>query len=289
MSAKINKALDYNKLLEAQAQGKQKKKRLQYPILANIKYDGNYVIVTVANGKPSYLTSGGLTYTHTDKGGVIFDFATDGVYIAERISKDGKLGRRRECSLTGPKSDQKSTGHTYKVFDWLTFEEYEKGSSIREYPMRAEALLLYSNIPKEFIAEPEVINDEIELQSYLRHVVNDGYEGIMLMDALWCWTDTKSRTIKFCKYKQRKTVDLLCIGVKDGTGKYTDMIGSLTLTDSMNRIVDVGSGLDDYMRSKEPTYFIGKVIEIEYEQIMDTYIQPSFVSVRLDKTEDNID
>ena len=45
------------------------------------------------------------------------------------------------------------------------------------------------------------------------------------------------------------------------------MIGSLVLKDSKGRIVKVGSGLDDNDRSKKQPDFIGKVIEVEYEQI----------------------
>jgi len=41
--------------------------------------------------------------------------------------------------------------------------------------------------------------------------------------------------------------------------------------------------LDDILRSKSDDYFIGKTIEIEYEQILDTYIQPVYKCRRLDK------
>ena len=40
---------------------------------------------------------------------------------------------------------------------------------------------------------------------------------------------------------------------------------------------------------QNPDYFIGKVIEVEYEQLLATYIQPTFVCVRDDKTIEDID
>ena len=79
------------------------------------------------------------------------------------------------------------------------------------------------------------------------------------------------------------------MGITEGEGKYKGMIGSLVLQDASGRIVSVGSGLSDAYRSKASIAYIGKVIEIEYEQILDTYIQPTFVTVRLDKTKEEID
>ena len=112
-----------------------------------------------------------------------------------------------------------------------------------------------------------------------------GYEGIMLIDPGWMWQNTKSRKINFCKYKKRRTADLKCIGINYGTGKYTGFIGSLKLQDNSGRIVDVGSGLSDTDRHCDVSHFVSKIIEIEFEQIVATYIQPTFVRVRDDKKE----
>ena len=62
--------------------------------------------------------------------------------------------------------------------------------------------------------------------------------------------------------------DLLCIGTTEGEGKYSKEIGALILRDKKGREVAVGSGLSDYDRSLDPLNFIGKVIEIGYEQII---------------------
>jgi len=89
------------------------------------------------------------------------------------------------------------------------------------------------------------------------------------------------------KIKQRPTTDLLCIDTELGEGKYADCIGALILTDSKGRIVKVGSGLSDSDRRTHEDYFIGKIIEINYEQIMETYQQPTFVQVREDKSQED--
>ncbi len=67
------------------------------------------------------------------------------------------------------------------------------------------------------------------------------------------------------------------------------MIGALLLEDSKGRVVSVGSGLSDDQRRVNSMYFVGRVIEIEYEQILDTYIQPIIKCIRADKTAEDID
>jgi DNA ligase-1 len=128
-----------------------------------------------------------------------------------------------------------------------------------------------------------------ELDEFLKTVCNQGYEGLMLKQLDWKWKRTSSRTVDLCKYKKRRTADLLCTDATEGEGKYVGKIGALVLQDSIGRIVSVGSGLSDTDRAKSPTTYIGKVIEIEYEQIIDTYIQPTFIQVRDDKDDLHID
>jgi DNA ligase-1 len=123
----------------------------------------------------------------------------------------------------------------------------------------------------------------------LKEATSSGYEGIVMKNPMWEWKSTKSRTVDFCKWKRRPTADLLCISTTEGTGKYEGMIGALVLQDSKGRVVQVGSGLNDDDRLVEPDNFIGNVVEIEYEQIMETYIQPTFITIRLDKTKEDID
>lgn len=286
--SKINKALDLNKLKDAQAQGKLLKKKLSFPLMATIKFDGNYTVTEIKDGKITHYTSGGLTYTHSDEGAKCFENADDGYYLAERIARKGKLGTRRYCSLTGPKIAQIATNHTYKVFDYLTPEEYTKGFSSVPYSIRYSALK-NTGVSLDSIVQMLYINREDELNITLKDVVNEGYEGLMLANPLWKWTDTTSRKIEFCKLKKRKTVDLLCIGTTEGEGKYEGMIGSLILRDRQGREVKVGSGLSDEQRKCHPAAFKGLVIEIEYEQIIDTYIQPTYTGIRHDKHAGDID
>jgi len=290
MTTKIQKALDLNKLYADQAKGKLLKKHITYPIMAGIKYDGNYTVIIKEN-KDSirFFTSGGHEYGN-DEDTIFHDtHVALGVYIAERIGTDGKLGDRTTCALRGSKGSQIAYGHKYMVHDYLTEHEYHKGLSEEDADERINTLVLNTGLHSDYIVATREVHNKDYLDKYLEEVVSKGYEGLMLKNPYCMWKNTKSRTVDLVKYKKRPTADLLCIGYTDGTKKYEGMIGALVLEDSKGRQVSVGSGLSDDDRKVEPSYFIGQVIEIEYEQIIDTYIQPSFITMRLDKTKEDID
>jgi len=291
--AKINKALDYNKLLQDQAKGKLLKKHLKFPLYAGIKWDGNYVAVRKdLDGSLTYTTSGGHIYTHTDE--TVFEshnIPVGFVYIAERIGRTGELGDRVNCNLKGPRGQQTSTGHRYKIHDMLTLGEYDAGKSDAQYWERREKLRLAldHHIDLHVWSADTPIHTMEELEYYLKAVTDRHYEGLMLKQPTWIWKDTKSRTMDCVKYKKRPTADLYCVGTTEGEGKYEGMIGALVLEDSQGREVSVGSGLNDDDRLCDPSYFIGEVIEIQYEQILDTYIQPVVIRRRDDKSLGDID
>ncbi len=292
----MNKALDLNKLFIEQKKGKLLKKHIKFPMYFGKKYDGNYVtVVKEAQGLVTFITSGGHVYTNDNL--TIFDShdVMVGVYIAERIATDGRLGDRKRCSLRGTRGSQVAYGHGYMVHDMLTHADYENGGSYWDYSARLHNLVTYSGIHSEHLVEENIVHSQEELDILLDETVENGFEGLMGKSPNWYWKDTKSRTIDLIKYKKRPTVDLLVIGATEGTGKYTGMIGSLRLTDKAGRIVDTGSGMTDEERHLDPSYFIGKVVEVFYEQIMATYIQPTFgdeyegVLIREDKTRKDID
>lgn len=93
--------------------------------------------------------------------------------------------------------------------------------------------------------------------------------------------------------KATDTADLLCVGYNEGIGKYEGMIGSLIcegMIDGKLIIVNVGSGLNDNDRQRDPHKYIGKTIEVAYNKVIQdskTYqyslFLPRFLQVRSDK------
>ena len=282
----------------------------------SIKYDGNYVQIHKIGNTVKFFTSGGkefyfdLVAHHLIEMNPVTNFIIECEWIAET---DGKLGARTKCSTgsyranyaKGIKSKVNNEAIRFMAFDILQFDSSTitmsekamfkdriKFFNMLEFPMQ---IVPVSKYEKSFD-----LND-INIKSF----INEGYEGIFIKHATHIQEEGK-RVNTAIKLKDRPTADLLCIDVLAGEGKYEELIGSLVLKDKEGRIVSVGSGLDDNQRGAdiylytdkgkslyklgvEPDWYIGKVIEIKYEQIIDTYIQPTFVRVREDKGPSDID
>jgi len=271
-ASKMNKAYDYGK----------KPKPLSFPLWAGIKYDGNYVNIVVTDEGEKFYTSGGHEYSHPGHG---MDLLEGFVYMAERIYGEGKLGDRRRCSLEGPKGAKvaKSDNH-YKIFDCVTLSDFNTGQSVVGYEARR------SFIPLKYRGEERHVDCMEELEAFLKEVVDAKLEGLVMKDPDWKWKDTKSRRITFAKWKKIPTADLICVDEIEGTGNAKGYLGSIRLRDSLDRHVNVGSGL-----TRDISYpcgnYVGRVVEISYEHInpSGTYIQPRVEGLREDKTIDDID
>ena len=123
----------------------------------------------------------------------------------------------------------------------------------------------------------------------------DGEEGVIVKNGDSPWENKRSKYQ--VKMKAELEADLLVEAVNDGTGKYKGLVGSLACTSKDGTLkVNVGSGLTDEDRKKDPDEFIGKIVSVKYnEKIQDKnssvsrLFLPIFQEVRLDKTEaDNV-
>ena len=134
------------------------------------------------------------------------------------------------------------------------------------------------------IKEPDTVRGSLEyFEGWAKELCALGWEGVFAVHASHVYQPGR-RVNTAVKIKARPTADLRCIQVLEGEGKYAGMIGSLRLRDSEGREVDVGSGLSDADRDPANTVkFLAAIIEIKYEQILDTYIQPTFERIREDK------
>lgn len=261
------------------------------------KYDGNQIFIVKRNNKVTWFTSDNKQFDIPGLGTELLHNKSDFILVAEFMYKcEGKLGDRknsailttlRTCwnkSIANPLSFKEELCNI-KVFDCLpyivgdlcSFLQYDLAN---EHRLEVASLL---HFPPQISKVKSKLMTGAEAKLYSKKLVNEGWEGVMCIDPKSKYQPGK-RVNYSVKLKYRKTADLLCIDALAGEGKYEGMIGALVLQDSEGRIVSVGSGLDDSDRQPELSdYYIGKIIEIEYEQIMDTYIQPVYVQVRLDK------
>lgn len=266
--------------------------------LVSTKFDGNRIFIVKQDGKIRCFTSDWKEFSFpvTTKGellGDLLDNDLDFIIEAEfNYNSVGKLGDRVHSAILTTWRTNFNKGTNYisddvehrvqiRAFDFLRIIG---GSTVFFTDTYTQRLV---NLSKTIL--PKCIKPitttrasgavAIELA---RMQAKEGWEGMMCVEPNSWYTPGK-RGNHIVKLKYRKTADLLCIGTLAGEGKYKGMIGALVLKDTKGRQVSVGSGLDDNDRLKPRDWYTGKIIEIEYEQVLDTYIQPTFVRVRDDK------
>jgi len=259
--------------------------------LVSTKYDGNRIFIVKKHGAISCFTSDwkqfDLPFNMLNG---LLDNPIDFVLEAEFNNNSiGKLGDRVHSAILTTFRTNFSKGiDSYvplnncqiKVFDCILIMDEDLIFGIPYAQRLAGARQLTKPACMSVITTTHVSG--LEAKELARIACKHGWEGMMCVEPSSVYTPGK-RGNHIVKLKYRKTADLLCMGTEPGEGKYQGMIGALVLKDTKGRQVRVGSGLNDSDRLVSPYDYIGKIIEIEYEQILDTYIQPTFVCVRTDK------
>jgi len=267
--------------------------------LLSTKYDGNQIFIVKEEDEVTMYTSDWKQFCIL---GVAEDLKakTKGSYvlIAEFMHNSlGQLGDRRNSAILTTYRTSFAKGlvnyagderfSNIQVFDYIDIDEGDLDlDMLYERRLSAARLVLHSTTYTKVI-ETQLVTGA-EAKEIAKGLVNNGWEGAMLSSPYEPYLPGK-RVNYSIKLKYRKTVDLECIDTVPGEGKYEGLIGALVLRDKRGRRVSVGSGLSDADRTNLPLRFIGSVVEIEYEQIMATYIQPTFLQIRDDKLISEID
>jgi len=274
---------------KAKTYGKDKIKSTTGTWRLSKKYDGHQVFIEKIGTEVKFYTSQGKQFNIEVIREPLSHLQEDFVLIGEYLyDSDGKLGSRsKSAKLT-----------TFRT-------NWSKGIDNDYQDERLSKIMIFDCIPSfettyinrysflqglELPAGLDVVDSVSISMTDALHIVETwvylGWEGGMLIrpDSIY---EPGKRVHHAIKLKGRPTADLLCIQISPGTGKYEGLIGSLALKDSEGRIVYVGSGLTDELRNKPKDYFIGKIIEISYERIDTTYIQPVYVGIREDKDKED--
>lgn len=185
----------------------------------------------------------------------------------------------------------------FSLWDILTVEELEKGFSANTYQKRFTELnyllpkCTFTDSNKLSIIPSMNVESLEEAQAYAQEMMEKGFEGAILKSPYMLFENKTSRLQ--VKLKAELDCDLLCVGIEQGTGKYTGKIGSLICQSSCgNLVVNVGTGLTDKDREKDYSEYIGKIIAVKYNEKIerkesDTWslFLPVLLETRLDKTE----
>lgn len=169
------------------------------------------------------------------------------------------------------KDDKQKVGLKFNLFDFIPYDEFLQGKSKEPYKNRRFAIdnmfeNTFEHIPKFFVNVPVLYHgtEKTEIAKWSNWATKNGYEGIMLNTADGLY-ETK-RTSSLLKIKKFKSADVKCVDVFEGTSKYANMLGGITV-DFCGNLVDCGTGFTDEQRNyywKNKTEIVGKIVELKY-------------------------
>ena len=199
-------------------------------------------------------------------------FVLDGEIIGESFQALMKQAQR--------KSDAKTDGMVYSVFDVIPLHDFERGYWNAQQYKRLN--LLEDNRARFDSTDCVRIMDGIEvdldtaeghdvMRRYATDAVEAGFEGIMIKDFDAPYECRRSTF--WMKWKPTITVDLNIVGFEEGTGRNAGRLGAIICegVDNDRRInVNVGSGLsdsnrDEYWSARDKLF--GTVIEVEADAV----------------------
>lgn len=215
----------------------------------------------------------------------VFDFLSKFagfVVDGEIVSIDRKTGIVRDrktsnglytkCVRNTISQEEADTLH-YVVWDVIPIEDFFLGVFKIPYSSRFKQLQIgFSNLDQVksdkriSIVQSKSINTVAQATEFYDEMVAQGLEGAMLKLSDAGWESRRSRSV--LKLKEELDATLECYGAKPHS-KNPDWIGSLELRSSCGLIdVSVGSGLTEEDRKKDPSEFIGKLIAIKYNALI---------------------
>jgi DNA ligase-1 len=199
-------------------------------------------------------------------------FILDGEIIGESFQALMKQAQR--------KSDVKTDGMIYSVFDFIPLSDFERGFSNAQQQKRLDLLEKYRAVfdSTDCVRLMDGIDVDLDtaeghdvMRRYAEDAVSAGFEGIMIKD-LEAPYECRRSTF-WMKWKPTITVDLNIIGFEEGTGRNAGRLGAIICegVDNDRRInVNVGSGLSDANRDEywsARDQLLGNVVEVEADAV----------------------
>ena len=179
------------------------------------------------------------------------------------------------------KSDVQSEDAVLNLFDILTLEEFEAGSSDTSQIRRSEILSNWHSVYETSMPNVTVVGQELvdlditkgqaRFKMINTQAVAGGYEGIMIKDPNAGYEC--KRSVAWLKLKPFIEVSLSVIGVEEGTGKNEGKMGAIICEgedDGKLITVNVGSGFTDEHRDAywaSRNKLLGMVAEVRADAV----------------------
>lgn len=231
------------------------------------------------------------------------------MFTSNDLVLDGELTIKNKDGLSDNEAFRKTTGILnsddinktsicFTVFDAVTIEGFEKGTSNLTYRTRRQIMDSLSNAldnARSVTILPLLYhgNDTSKIDKLLEQMVKEDKEGLIInLDVPY----KRTRHSGILKVKRFYTMDLQITGYNEGTGRLGGSLGSLVVLYKGNEVC-VGSGFSDEQRKvlwESRESLIGTLCEVKYKEIsqdkntgLSSLQFPVFIRLRYDKLEES--
>jgi len=273
--------------------------KVDFPVLAQLKYDGVRLIALVEDRKCTFKTRNGKVVNLPELQAAIewlpFDnYILDGEVVLETGKQEDrtKISGMINSAMHGGTIDEEEV--VLHCFDTMPLSDFNSVKCDKPYSERFAILrtMLIATEDKHIqLAFTNEVHNAESVTTLYQGALTLGYEGLVLKYSNHLYTFKRSKD--WIKIKEVKDADLKCTAIQEGTGKYKDMIGALVCKGTVEDkevTVNVGTGLSDVERSMDDIEFIGETIEVQYNTVIEdtktgqwSLFLPRFVCIRTDK------
>ena len=221
---------------------------------------------------------------------VVFDgelLVTGDDGILDRQTGNGILNKANKGTIK-PEEADKVVAH---IWDMIPYAYFIDGEYNKPYVDRLTTLGKIVFPEKIELVDTQIVVSLVDAQLVFEDYLAKGFEGIILKDGSSIWENKRSKGQ--IKFKGEEECDLRIVGVEEGTGKYTGMLGAIVCESADGFLrVSVGSGFSDAQRTNyKRDDLLGKVVAVKYnmriknKQGEESLFLPVFIEVREDKDE----
>jgi hypothetical protein len=272
--------------------------KIKFPAYVQLKMDGMRFNAIVKDGKCEFRSRNGKEIqllgnleqefiALADGKSVVFDgelLVNDKGIVLDRQTGNGILNKANKGTIS---IDEARKVHA-TIWDIIPYDEFVVGKGKYNYHTRFSVLESLSLPKKIHLVESKVVVSLEDAQQIFEVYLADGQEGIILKDMNGIWED--KRTKSQIKFKGELECDLKIVGIEEGTGKYTGMLGAI-LCESADGVIKVrvGSGFSDDQRKNLGKEIVDKIAAVKYNMRIknklgeESLFLPIIVEIRDDK------
>lgn len=194
----------------------------------------------------------------------------DGVYDGELLIENDSEYSDRDVlqeTLKITRKDGDKIGVLFHVFDYVTLEEFDSGTSKYNYTVRRKLFEQYAESKKWIKPLPTIYTGKEHniIPTMLEELEEQGREGLMLNinDSRW----KNKRVDSLLKIKSMNEFDEKITDIIEGEGRLKGTLGAVVVDYKGQNELNIGSGFTDSERSyfwENKDKLIGRVITIQH-------------------------